>query len=81
MDANELLKDLAEEAGLDTEDKTPEEIAAEVADMTEEAKKESEETPEGETAPSEATILDALATVAKEAASEDTEEDQDEEEE
>lgn len=81
MDANELLKDLAEEAGLDTEDKTPEEIAAEVADMTEEAKKESEETPEGETAPSEATILDALATVAKEAASEDTEKDQDEEEE
>lgn len=76
MDASKLLKDLAQEAGLDTEDKTDEEIATEVADMAETAKDEAESkvSEEGTEAPvTETTILDALATAAKKVAKEDEE--------
>lgn len=78
MDATKLLKDLAEEAGLETEDKTDEEIAAEVADMAETAKGEAETKKSGEgdeeEAPvTETAILDALASVATKVAEDDTE--------
>lgn len=75
MDAGKLLKDLAQEAGLETEDKTDEEIAAEVAKTAEKAKGEAEskmeEMGEGDEPVTEMAILDALASVAKEVAKED----------
>lgn len=84
MDATKLLKDLAEEAGLDTKDKTDEEIAAEVADMATEASAEAEKKTDGEDSEApvtETVILDALATVAEKAADESTDEDEDDEDE
>lgn len=84
MDATKLLKDLAKEAGLDTEDKTDEEIAAEVADMATEASAEAEKKTDGEDSEApvtETVILDALATVAEKAADESTDEDEDDEDE